>query len=83
MSLLRVRMQTLVCCGAGMSRSPTVAAVAVGLVAGEPAEEVLKRFLMYRVRRRLAGSLASVEAPGVTQSRSQHPAREKGKFVSV
>jgi protein-tyrosine phosphatase len=47
-SLLRQRLPTLVCCGAGMSRSPAVAAVAVGLVTGEPAEEILKRFLTGR-----------------------------------
>jgi protein-tyrosine phosphatase len=47
-SLLRQRVRTLVCCGAGMSRSPAFAAVTVGLVTGEPAEEVLKRILTGR-----------------------------------
>ncbi len=47
-ALLRQRMRTLACCGAGMSRSPAVAAVAVGLVTGEAADEVLKRFLKSR-----------------------------------
>ncbi len=47
-SLLRQRVRTLVCCGAGMSRSPAVAAVAVGLVTAEPAEEILKRYLTGR-----------------------------------
>jgi protein-tyrosine phosphatase len=47
-SLIRQRVPTLVCCGAGMSRSPALAAVAVGLVSGEPAEEVLKRLLTGR-----------------------------------
>jgi protein-tyrosine phosphatase len=42
-SLIRQRVPTLVCCGAGMSRSPALAAVAVGLVSAEPAEEVLKQ----------------------------------------
>jgi hypothetical protein len=47
-SLLRQRLRTLACCGAGMSRAPAVASVAVGLVTGEPAEEVLKRVLTGR-----------------------------------
>ena len=47
-SLVRQRVPTLVCCGAGMSRSPALAAVAVGLISGEPAEEVLKRILIGR-----------------------------------
>jgi protein-tyrosine phosphatase len=47
-SLIRQRVPTLVCCGAGMSRSPALAAVAIGLVSGEPAEEVLKRLLTGR-----------------------------------
>ncbi len=47
-SLLRHRVPTLACCGAGMSRSPAVAAVAVGRLTGEPAEAVLERFLTGR-----------------------------------
>jgi protein-tyrosine phosphatase len=34
---------TLVCCGAGMSRSPAVIAAALALLTGEPPEECLKR----------------------------------------
>ena len=47
-ALIRQRVRTLVCCGAGMSRSPAISAVAVGLVTGEPVEETLKRVLMSR-----------------------------------
>jgi protein-tyrosine phosphatase len=47
-ALIRRRVPTLVCCGAGMSRSPAVSAAAVGLVTGEPIEEALKRVLTAR-----------------------------------
>jgi protein-tyrosine phosphatase len=47
-ALIRQRVRTLVCCGAGTSRSPAISAVAVGLVTGEPVEEALKRVLTSR-----------------------------------
>jgi protein-tyrosine phosphatase len=47
-ALIRKRVRTLVCCGAGMSRSPAVSAVAVSLVTGEPVEDTLKRVLTSR-----------------------------------
>jgi protein-tyrosine phosphatase len=42
-ALLRLRVPTLVCCGAGMSRSPAIAAAAMALIGGESAEESLKK----------------------------------------
>jgi protein-tyrosine phosphatase len=42
-SLIRHREPTLACCGAGMSRSPAVAAAALALITVESADEVLKR----------------------------------------
>jgi protein-tyrosine phosphatase len=42
-SLVGRRVPALVCCGAGMSRSPAVAAAALRRLAGEPAERVLMR----------------------------------------
>jgi protein-tyrosine phosphatase len=47
-ALVRQRVCTLVCCGAGMSRAPAVSAFAIGLFTGEPAEEILKRVLTAR-----------------------------------
>jgi protein-tyrosine phosphatase len=47
-ALVRQRVRTLVCCGAGMSRSPAVSAFAISLVTGEPAEEILERVLIAR-----------------------------------
>lgn len=47
-SLVRLRVPTLACCGAGMSRSPAVAAAALSSCTGEPAEEVLRRILKGR-----------------------------------
>jgi protein-tyrosine phosphatase len=41
--LLRRRVPTLVCCGAGMSRAPAVAAAALALVEQAPPEECLQR----------------------------------------
>jgi protein-tyrosine phosphatase len=40
--LIRMRIPTLVCCGAGMSRSPSVAAAALSLITGDPPHECLK-----------------------------------------
>jgi protein-tyrosine phosphatase len=40
-ALIRSGVPTLVACGLGMSRSPAVAAMAVALVTGRPAEECL------------------------------------------
>jgi hypothetical protein len=42
-SVLRMRMPTLVCCGAGMSRSPAIAAAALAVVHGEAPEKWLER----------------------------------------
>jgi protein-tyrosine phosphatase len=47
-SLVRDQVPTLVCCGAGMSRSPVVAAASLASITGEPADEVLKRVLTGR-----------------------------------
>jgi protein-tyrosine phosphatase len=47
-SLIRLKVPTLVCCGAGMSRSPAVSAFAIGSATGEPAEEVLRSALVGR-----------------------------------
>ena len=41
--LLRRRMPTLVCCGAGMSRAPAVVAAALALVEQAPPEDCLRR----------------------------------------
>jgi hypothetical protein len=41
-ALVRARTPTLICCGAGMSRSPAVAAAALTLAYGGPSEEWLK-----------------------------------------
>lgn len=41
--LLEKRLPTLVCCGAGLSRSPAIAAVALAMVYQEPAEDCLLR----------------------------------------
>lgn len=41
--LIRRKVPTLVCCGAGMSRSPAVAAAALALFLGEPADDCLKQ----------------------------------------
>ncbi len=41
MRLMSAKCRTLVCCGAGMSRSPAVAAMAIARVRGEVAEKVL------------------------------------------
>jgi protein-tyrosine phosphatase len=40
-ALVRLRVPTLACCGAGMSRAPAVAAAALSLVAGETPEACL------------------------------------------
>lgn len=42
--LLANRIPTLVCCGAGMSRSPALAAMAVHRLSGKPPEECLQDF---------------------------------------
>ncbi len=41
-SLIRGGMRTLVCCGAGMSRSPAIAAAALAKVSGQSPSESLK-----------------------------------------
>ena len=47
-NLIEARVPTLVCCGAGMSRSPAVAAAALAVVGGEPPEACLRRVLAGR-----------------------------------
>ncbi len=42
-SLIAAEVPTLVCCSAGMSRSPAVAALALATVGGEPPADCLKR----------------------------------------
>jgi protein-tyrosine phosphatase len=42
-TLLKSQVPTLVCCGAGMSRSPAIAAAALAVVQQEAPEECLKR----------------------------------------
>jgi hypothetical protein len=42
-SLLKLRVPTLVCCGAGMSRSPAIAAAALSVAYDEPPEHCLER----------------------------------------
>jgi len=46
-ALLRLHMPTLVCCGAGMSRSPSIAAAALAIVQGESPEACLVRISQY------------------------------------
>ena len=46
--LVSLGMPTLVCCSAGVSRSPAVAAAAIASVTGEPPDEVLERILRGR-----------------------------------
>src|SRR5882762_9101732 len=41
MQLIAAKCPTLICCGAGMSRSPAVAAMAIARLRREPAEKVL------------------------------------------
>lgn len=41
--LIRRKVPTLVCCGAGMSRSPAIVAAALALALGEPADDCLKQ----------------------------------------
>ena len=42
-ALIRDRMRTLVCCSAGMSRSPAIVAAALAIVQGEAIGECLRR----------------------------------------
>ncbi len=42
-ALLTLRVPTLVCCGAGMSRAPCIAAVALAMTTGEPPAQALRR----------------------------------------
>jgi len=44
-----LRVPTLICCGAGMSRSPAVAAVAISWTSGDSPEESLKLITQQRV----------------------------------
>jgi hypothetical protein len=46
-TLIRAQVPTLICCGAGMSRSPAIAAAALAMVYKEPPGEGLKRVLKY------------------------------------
>jgi protein-tyrosine phosphatase len=46
-SLLKQKVPTLVCCGAGMSRSPAIAAGALALLTGAPAEDCLRQVVFH------------------------------------
>jgi protein-tyrosine phosphatase len=46
--LLEQKITTLVCCGAGMSRSPAIAAGAIALLAGEHPEDCLRHVVSHR-----------------------------------
>ncbi len=43
------RVPTLICCGAGMSRSPAIAAVAISWISGDAPEETLKLITRQRI----------------------------------
>lgn len=69
-NLLRMHVRTLVVCGAGMSRAPCVAAGALSVVLGEPAEDCLKKVIAGRPHdvapgfwRELVAALESQPAP--------------------
>ena len=47
-TLVALRVPTLICCGAGMSRSPAIAAVAISWTSGDTPEESLKLITQYR-----------------------------------
>lgn len=47
-ALLTLRVPTLVCCGAGMSRSPCIAAAALAMNSGEPPGQALRRIGEHR-----------------------------------
>jgi len=47
-ALLTFRVPTLVCCGAGMSRSPCIAAAALAMTTGESPGQVLRRIGEHR-----------------------------------
>jgi hypothetical protein len=46
-NLVQKRVPTLVCCGAGLSRSPAITAAPISLVYREPADECLKKVAKY------------------------------------
>jgi hypothetical protein len=46
--LLQLRIPTLVCCGAGLSRSPAIAAAVLSVAFGQPLEESLRLVHQYR-----------------------------------
>jgi protein-tyrosine phosphatase len=46
--LLKQKIPTLVCCGAGMSRSPALAAGSLALLAGEHPEDCLRHVVSHR-----------------------------------
>jgi protein-tyrosine phosphatase len=47
-NLIQARIPTLVCCAAGMSRSPAIAAAALSVAHREPPESSLRRVARYR-----------------------------------
>jgi protein-tyrosine phosphatase len=47
-ALLTLRVSTLVCCGAGMSRSPCIAAAALAMNSGEAPGQALRRIVEQR-----------------------------------
>jgi hypothetical protein len=46
-ALVKGQVPTLLCCGAGMSRAPAVAAAALALAFGETPEDCLKRVVAH------------------------------------
>ncbi|MEX0704604.1 MAG: dual specificity protein phosphatase [Planctomycetales bacterium] len=61
-SLIRRGVPTLVCCGAGMSRSPAVAAAALSAIRGAPPETVLEEIVAGRPHDMTSGLWADVQA---------------------
>jgi protein-tyrosine phosphatase len=65
--LIATKCPTLICCGAGMSRSPAVAAMAIARLRGDPPENVLTEITANRphdVSPILWGELCRAVAPG-------------------
>ncbi len=47
-TLISLRAPTLICCGAGLSRSPAIAAAAISWTSGEAPEQSLRRIIQFR-----------------------------------
>ena len=61
-NLLEKKIPTLVCCGAGMSRSPALAAAALALVFQQPPDESLKEVAEYHSADVVPGLWAEVKS---------------------